>query len=123
MRLLITTLSVYLIVLLVGCDELKKSEEEIRRDILNAAPLGSAMEDVISILERNKYKIAWINYEQGFNDHRLRPPKIVGKKSVRAELGEYRGILFLKTSVTVFFAFDNNKKLIDLRVHKTTDAP
>ena len=123
MKSIITMTVLFLLLIVAGCNELDKSKAEIVEDILDLVPLGSDMGDVISILQQNGHEIAWVNYENGFNDHGLRPPEIIGKKSIRAELGEYREVVFFKTSVTAFFAFDESDNLIDVKVYKNTDAP
>lgn len=115
----ITALSI----VLVGCEGLKKSEEEILSDIFEEVPLGTSIDKVVHFLELHEYRIAWINYDSGFYDHDFRPPKVVGSKSLRAELGEYKNKFFFRTTVSVFFAFDEGDELTSAKVVKSTDAP
>lgn len=100
---------------------LTRSEEKIKENLLKSTPIGTKMEDVVKFIEsEKKWKIDYISYEQGFWHQRIYPNRTVGKKSIRAELGEYRFVF--ATSVTVFWGFDENSKLIDIWVWKTTDG-
>lgn len=56
----------------------------------------------------------------GFYHQRIYPKRIVGEKSIRVKLGEYR--LFFTESVTVFWGFDENSELLEIWVWKTVDA-
>jgi len=50
----------------------------------------------------------------------LNPEEVIGEKSIRVSVGSY-GFIF-KTNVTVFFGFDEDSKLIDIWIWKTTDS-
>ena len=45
---------------------------------------------------------------------------VIGEKSISVLIGEYRTIF--TTSVTVFWGFDENSKLIDIYVWKVNDV-
>ena len=45
---------------------------------------------------------------------------MVGEKSIRSYIGEYRFVFI--TSVTVLWGFDKNEKLIDIMVWKEVDS-
>lgn len=85
------------------------------------------MDEVIAFINSQKsWKIAYISEKTGFSKQgKGVPSTVVGVKSIRTEIGEYRdpqfGFIFI-TSVTVFWGFDENSKLIDIYVWKTTDA-
>lgn len=114
-------LLVLLAMCVLGCNQLRQSEEGLRRNILQQVPLGSDMSVVISYLEANEYRIAWINRDEGFPDRRVKPASISGDMSLRSEFGEYRKGLSI-ISVTVFFAFNKNGELVDIWVWKTADS-
>ncbi len=118
--LILVLMSVIGVVIMIT-NPLLRSEEKIREKLLETTPIGTKMEDVIKLVERNeKWEVARINYERGFWHQRIYPNRTVGKKSIQVELGEYRFILI--TSVTVYFGFDENSELIDVWVWKTTDS-
>lgn len=120
--LLILVLLVVIGTIMLITNPLLRSEEKIRGKLLDSTPIGTKMDDVIKFIESNKkWKVAWISYEHGFNHQRLIPRKIIGEKSIRVEMGEYR--FFLTASVTVFWGFDENSELVDIWVWKTTDGP
>jgi hypothetical protein len=114
---------VALIPFLLGCSPLRKAEEAIKDDILVSVPYGSDISETLNFLRVKKYKIDAINEKTGFYDQRTKPAKITGSMFIRAEFGEYKNILSIATSVTVYFGFDENGKLTDIWVWKTTDAP
>ena len=84
--------------------------------------MGSSMTDVEAMIHRNGWKLDYISTNAGFYDQRTNPPRQIGMQSIRGELGEYRAIL-LSASVSAFWGFDREGKLIDLWVWKTWDGP
>ena len=78
----------------------------MRKDILELAPIGSSMEDVIKVVESKDTwewgggHISSFGYlaDASSNTH-------VGEKHIRAELGQYQGLRlsFLQVYVTVFW--------------------
>ena len=105
-----------------GCNELRKSEEKIKSEILSRVPLGSDISAVLDFLKTSNCEIRSVNRNGGFYDQRVTPAKETGTMSVRANLGDYRGII-CRVNVTVYFAFDKDGRLIDIWVWKITDAP
>lgn len=112
----------FLVATLASCSELRKSEEAIKHNILNDVPLGSDMSEVLDFLKDNNREIISVDRNGGFYDQRVRPAKETGKMSIQSNFGDYRKIIF-RANVTVYFAFDEEGKLIDVWVWKTTDAP
>ena len=113
---------VIVVIVIIASNPLRRSEKTMRKDILELAPIGSSMDDVIKVIESNnswKWKgyIAPIGYPIDVNSSNIN----IGEKSIRAELGQYQGLRwsFLKVHVTVFWGFDENDKLIDVRVWKS----
>jgi hypothetical protein len=65
-----------------------------------------------------------VSVKSGFLKQEIGQPMMtVGKKSIRGEFGEYRESLFIVGSVSVFWAFDESDKLIDVWIWKTYDSP
>jgi len=108
-------------VILILSNPLLRSEKSLRKMILKKTPIGSNMDDVIKYINsKKKWKVAWISYDSGFYHQGIFPEKVIGSKSIRVNIGEY-GLIF-KTSVTVFWGFNEDSKLIDIWVWKTVDA-
>lgn len=108
--------------LFTGCNELRKSEDKIQAQILDHVPWGTDISELVKYLKVRNCEIRFIDKNDGFLDQRVRPAKVTGEMSIRANFGNYREFFFL-TNVTVYFAFDRDGKLIDIWVWKTTDAP
>ncbi|MCK5612726.1 hypothetical protein KAR91_63220 [Candidatus Pacearchaeota archaeon] len=109
------------ILLAMFSNPLRRSESWIQTYVLNITPLGSSFDDVAQIIEKQGWEVAYKSKEHGFRDQGSCPEKIVGSMSIRASLGDYRGIPF-KANVTVFWGFDEEGKLIDIWVWKTWDG-
>ncbi len=114
---------------IIALNPLRWSQGHIRNNTLKLTPIGTSMENVVKIIEsKEKWKIDNINYERGYRrpgtpnpaDAALGRETIVGEKSIRVLIGEYRNIF--TTSVTVFWGFDENGKLIDVYVWKDKDS-
>ncbi len=97
---------------------LMQSKHSIRNKLLQNTPPGTSITEVNSYFKNNNFKKI-IYYDNGFYDHDISSSSI-GEKYYRVLLGEYR-ILFI-TSVTAFWVFNEENKLIDIYVWKTTDA-
>jgi len=95
--------------------------------VLNLTPIGTDMEDVIDILEGHRnWHINSPNFERGFR-HPL-DDSIVGEKSITAR-GHPSGSGFwpaympiygwlLRTTVSIFWGFDEDGKLIEVFVRQ-----
>jgi hypothetical protein len=118
---ILITLSIFILVYIFICllNPLRKSEEKIKESILKLTPVGTSLEDVIKIIENNKkWETRYISYEDGYLDPKTRA--VVGEKSIRAFVGEYRN--FFVTSVSVFWGFDEDSKLIEICIWKDEDS-
>lgn len=102
-----------------------QSEEKIKEELLQLVPFGTQMENVIQLVKcKEEWFIREVNNENGFLYQGKAQRKVVGEKSVRVYLGEYRTIknLYLPTDVSVFFGFNTNVELIDVWVWKTVNG-
>ena len=116
-------------IIIVFSNPLRRSQEHIRSDVLKLTPMGTSIDDVINAIEsKENWKIDGISYENGYRrpgksdpaDAALGRETIVGEKSIRVFIGEYRNIFI--TSVTVFWGFDEKSKLIEIYVWKDKDS-
>ncbi|MDR2570721.1 MAG: hypothetical protein LBD23_10570 [Oscillospiraceae bacterium] len=82
----------------------------IRLNMLFHTPLGTSMEDVLIFVESNENWDATVRHEIGFSNRR---GDRIGIKSIRVSLGVY-GL----TYVSVFYGFDEDEKLVGVRVSK-----
>ena len=113
------------IIINIITNPLRKSEEQIKENILKIIPNGTDMDDVIKSIENNKkWKITWINNEHGYGMAYGRPGEYyidtVGVKSIRSNVGHYSNLFI--TDVVVYWGFDEDLKLIDIAVRKDTDS-
>ena len=129
LHLIALLLLAFVLAIVVFSNPLRKSQEHIRSDILKLTPMGTTMDDAIRAIKSNKkWKIDGISYENGYRrpgksdpaDAALGRETIVGEKSIRVFIGEYRNIFI--TSVTVFWGFDENSNLIEVYVWKDKDS-
>lgn len=114
--LVVAVLMILLLAVYVVSNPLRRSDNYLRGRFLNDTPIGTSMNDVISYIRKKEYRIVNIS-DSGFPD---KNSKYVGYRSIRVDLGDYNTIL--TTNVTVFWGFDEESKLIDVRVWKTVDA-
>lgn len=100
---------------------LRESREQIRQSFLKQTPIGSTTQEVVRQLRALGYEPQMTNkgYLRQAPDE---PMSVIGTSSVRTELGGYCNLL-LFTSVTGFWAFDADGRLIDVWIWKVTDAP
>jgi len=120
----IVALTVSLMILL---NPLRWPEKSIRVKMLKLTPIGTKIEDVVSIINDNdKWKMYPVrNYGYYYSGQPSRhytelEDCVVGVKSMYVYIGEYRTIF--ATDVTVFYGFDEDSKLIDIAVLKEKDS-
>ena len=120
---------VLIVSIIVFLNPLRRPQEHIKNEILKLTPIGTSMEDVIKIIQsKRQWEIDYISHEHGYRrpgtpdipDIALGGETIVGEKSIRVFVGEYRNIFI--TSVTIFWGFDKNSKLVEIYVWKDKDS-
>jgi len=103
---------------------LRKSDEEIRENLLKITPIGTSMEDVLKAIENNK---KWKILQEGsWKSWPSLPDKIVSIyknffikiKLINVLLGTYWG--FFEMYVGAHWKFDENLKLIDIYIQKNS---
>jgi len=123
--------------LMTGAISLSRPESAIRRDILRITPIGTSMEDVLKVIEERGWKLHYARrtagyflfswngrylVEDGATLSQLESGRSVeiGSKSIRIHLGEYR--IIFDIAVDVYFAFDDEWKLIDVAIRREMDV-
>lgn len=107
----------------------------IRANILRQIPIGTSIEDVIKIVEKNKKweePFVWENNGINLQGGDKRSPNvaspilvgrtdvIIGEKAIEVYLGGYH--ILVTADVTAYFAFDEDGKLIDVFIRKDWDS-
>lgn len=103
---------------------LRRADSSIRSGILSATPLGSDPDAVLAVIRAKEWSTHGY-VQQGF--HRQAAgvrSELIGKSSIRASLGDYHGppYFVFSTNVTAFWGFDENRRLIEVWIWRTTDA-
>jgi hypothetical protein len=98
---------------------IRSSPEEIRKILLQNTPLGISMEQVVAYCQNKKIPYT-ISTKSGYLDqeHHI----VVGSQSVRGQFGEYKESIFVTASVSAFWGFNEQGKLIEIWVWKTFDS-
>ena len=104
---------------------LRRPEGKIRDRILAVTPIGSPKESVVAVLEKEGWSdrsydgsSVFLKQEPG------RPSETIGVSSLHALLGEYRSLpVPVVTSVSAFWGFDPDDRLIEVWIWKTADGP
>lgn len=95
----------------VSASPLRRPESSIQSWVEKETPLGSSLAEVQAEATRR----GWYDPRTQGSDGRT------SGTYLRGLLGEYRGLLFV-TSVTVFWEFDSNNRLANIRIWKTQMA-
>ena len=90
--------------------------------MLKETPVSMKFNKVINKLETMNYDLK-VSKNAGFLKQEKGQSKTVGVNSIRVHLGDYWTFPFFRTSVTAFWGFDEDGKLIEIWVWKTTDSP
>jgi len=108
---------------LVGCRSLpRRSEQNIRQQILRETPQGSTYSAVLNYAEKQGWPVT--EQSKGLETKNLGqfPTRVVGERVIIADLGPYQGLPW-RIDVRCYWAFDENDKLINTFVCKYADAP
>lgn len=96
------------------------NEDQIRKQILEEIPIGKKISDVNAFCVRKNLACSFSDTAGYWNQYTA---KTVGVKSIWAVLNEYRTTPLTTTTVTVYWGFDGEEKLVDVFVWRTIDAP
>ena len=104
---------------------LTRSKATIRENILTQIPLGTHMDETIHFAKNKKgWSDIKIDDANGYSSD-VSIKKTVGEKHFSVHAGDYRSILnlyFFVADVEIYFGFNENSELIDIRVRKTIDS-
>lgn len=108
---------------------LRKSEEQIRADLLKLTPIGTDMQELKNPIKRTG-KIDWVREDWGIvigprgpsGGYPLDDEELIGEKSMRVYLGDYYVFFPFGIYVEAFYAFDENGKLIEIAIRKGTNV-
>ena len=102
---------------------LRRPNPSVRKYVLSVTPIGMSMDDARAAIIEQKWGIAYESIEYGYLDSRLPAgQRIIGEKHIQADIGTYRAMLIFPMSVTVYWGFDGDGKLIDVCVVKILSA-
>ena len=105
-----------------AADSLRNDPTEIRDQLLKAKPLGTSIDEVDIWPRTEKRLNSTVSKTSGFLKQQQPGSSVVGKMSIKADLGVYKTWFFFTTSVVAFWGFDEKGQLIEVWVWKTTDA-
>jgi len=106
--------------------------------VLRKIPIGTSMEEVVVIVEKESWEIRDMNNECGLcindragsvsvagkdemiNGVQYKNDRIVGEKAMVIELGEFYGPFH--TAVFAYLAFDENCELVEVSIRRDIDA-
>lgn len=119
------------ILMLASCGKnnellIRNSNENIINQSLRLNPIGTSWETVIDYCASSKMKCD-IYASKGFvhhpNGYSSKKSSVIGAAHIRHSMGSYKNTIFTNLSKTIFWAFDNEKKLIGIWVTQDIDAP
>lgn len=102
---------VMLFVAFIWSNPLRRPEQSIRNWLEKTTPLGSSLTEVRVTASQPGWYDARFQGNDGCSTDNY----------IRGELGEYQGLPFI-TSVSVFWEFDENDQLANIRIWKNRDG-
>lgn len=135
MYVLLALLVIVVVMVMIGLSNpLRKPQEQIRASMLELTPIGTSMEDVLKVIGSNKkWETMYVNDKNGVSQGEFgKVGENIGEKSIRVMIGKYNfdpqfdkdeilgSILytFIDRYVSVYWAFDEDSKLIEISVRK-----
>ena len=120
------------------CVPLARTDKGVCNYVLRKVPIGTSMEEVVTIAEKESWEICAMNNECGLcindragcvsvaskdemiNGVQYKNDRIVGEKAMVIELGEFYGPFH--TAVFAYLAFDENCELVEVSIRRDIDA-
>jgi len=109
---------------LQGCASYRnpwKEPEALRQTWLEITPLGSSLAEVEAKLKQRHFEVKK-SLNAGFLRQEGDKSETVGEKSIWTHLGGYRSVTLLTTTVTGFWGFDKDDKLIEIWIWKSVEG-
>ena len=99
-------------------------EDTLTAWLRSRTPYGTSESEVRAFLQRRGWHSIWAPGQDSLNRaHHIKFSD--GSQTLEVVLGAYRSPLFLflfRTTTEVFYGFDEDGRLVDIRVRKDTDA-
>ena len=106
----------------VVSNPLRYPADHIRKGLLREHPLGSRSADVQAWLDAQQWRDRAHHEQVGlYWQDPGRRPEVIGSKSLAAHLGHYQGFPW-RVNVEAFWAFDDQDRLIEVKVRKSADS-
>ena len=102
-----------------NAEPIRSSTNEIREKLLHNTPLGISMDQVVAYCQSKKIPYT-LSSRTGYLDQDRHV--VVGSQFIRGELGDYTAGILVTASVSVFWGFDEQGKLIQIWIWKTFDS-
>ena len=118
--LLVSTISACVSTPLLSKISLRHDDQAIESKLRSLTPLGSTELQVLSYLEKEGLKPQPIWRGEIKPGSQYIHSTVPGRSFFRVLVGEYRNIFV--TSVSAFYIFDQNQRLVEIGVRKETDA-
>lgn len=117
---------------------LARTDKGVCNYVLRKIPIGTGMEEVVTVAEKEAWEIREMNNEHGLrindsagnvsvaskdemlNGAENNRVRIVGEKAMVIELGEFYGPFH--TAVFAYLAFDENQELVEVSIRRDIDA-
>jgi len=106
---------------LTSCTLPRRPDWSIRAHLLRETPKGSTYSTVLNYVKKQGWSVAEQSGGYEIPKFGQVPARVVGKRTIKAYLGGYRGLPW-HVDVDCFWAFDDHDKLIDVFVDKEADA-
>ena len=112
-----------LVIVTILNNPLFRSQRRMRNEILRLTPIGTSMDDVLTVIESQEgWEIHKISYDRGYRYPRGYEPIPEGQTIIGDKYIEVFYTLPFNTYVTVFWGFDEDEILIDVYTYKEFDC-
>lgn len=100
---------------------LRKDPDKIRATLLAQTPVGTSSDSVVQSLQAQNYSLTRVKtgYVRRTGESSYEE---IGVESIKADLGKYSVIPFVKTDVTGYWGFDLKGNLVNIWVTKGGDT-